>query len=161
MVIGGLIVVALVIFALARAVAGRTQEPQLYSDPQYTAAVSERIKPYARVAVAGADIVAPSDMMDGRVEAIRVALDEAGKQDVPVMSYAAKFASAFYGPFREAADSAPQFGDRKTYQMEGANLRQVAGVTVSTGPVRSWVSRTSTRSSWSATSTQPPPFDAL
>ena len=60
----------------------------------------------------------------GRVEAIRAALDAAGKQDVPVMSYASKFASAFYGPFREAADSAPQFGDRKTYQMDGANLRE-------------------------------------
>ena len=62
--------------------------------------------------------------MDGRVEAIRSALDAAGKQDIPVMSYASKFASAFYGPFREAADSAPQFGDRRTYQMDGANLRE-------------------------------------
>ena len=81
-------------------------------------------KAAASLAIAGADVVAPSDMMDGRVEAIRVALDAAGKQDVPIMSYAAKFASAFYGPFREAADSAPQFGDRKTYQMDGANLRE-------------------------------------
>jgi porphobilinogen synthase len=81
-------------------------------------------KAAASLAVAGADIVAPSDMMDGRVEAIRAALDAAAKQDVPVMSYASKFASAFYGPFREAADSAPQFGDRKTYQMDGANLRE-------------------------------------
>jgi porphobilinogen synthase len=81
-------------------------------------------KAAASLAVAGADIVAPSDMMDGRVEAIRTALDAAGKQDTPIMSYAAKFASAFYGPFREAADSAPQFGDRKTYQMDGANLRE-------------------------------------
>jgi len=81
-------------------------------------------KAAASLAEAGADIVAPSDMMDGRVGAIRAALDAAGKQDVPVMSYAAKFASAFYGPFREAADSAPQFGDRKTYQMDGANLRE-------------------------------------
>jgi len=81
-------------------------------------------KTAASLAAAGADIVAPSDMMDGRVEAIRAALDAAGKQDVPVMSYASKFASAFYGPFREAADSAPQFGDRKTYQMDGANLRE-------------------------------------
>ncbi len=76
------------------------------------------------LAEAGADIVAPSDMMDGRVEAIRGALDLAGKTETPVMSYAAKFASAFYGPFREAADSAPQFGDRRTYQMDGANRRE-------------------------------------
>ena len=81
-------------------------------------------KAAASLAVAGADIVAPSDMMDGRVEAIREALDAAGKHDTPIMSYASKFASAFYGPFREAADSAPQFGDRKTYQMDGANLRE-------------------------------------
>ena len=76
------------------------------------------------LAEAGADIVAPSDMMDGRVFAIREALDAAGKLDVPVMSYASKFASAFYGPFREAAGSAPQFGDRRTYQMDGANRRE-------------------------------------
>ena len=61
-------------------------------------------------------------MMDGRVAAMRAALDVAGREDTPIMSYAAKFASAFYGPFREAADSAPQFGDRRTYQMDGANL---------------------------------------
>ncbi len=76
------------------------------------------------LAEAGADIVAPSDMMDGRVAVIREALDEADRLDVPVMSYASKFASAFYGPFREAADSAPQFGDRRTYQMDGANRRE-------------------------------------
>ncbi len=76
------------------------------------------------LAEAGADVVAPSDMMDGRVAAIREALDAAGLQDTPVMSYASKFASAFYGPFREAADSAPQFGDRRTYQMDGANRRE-------------------------------------
>jgi len=70
---------------------------------------------------AGADMVAPSDMMDGRVAAIRERLDENGYQDVPIMSYAAKYASAFYGPFREAADSAPQFGDRRSYQMDPAN----------------------------------------
>jgi porphobilinogen synthase len=81
-------------------------------------------KTAASLAEAGADIVAPSDMMDGRVEAIRAALDKSGKQDTPVMSYASKFASAFYGPFREAADSAPQFGDRRTYQMDGGNLRE-------------------------------------
>ena len=76
------------------------------------------------LAEAGADVVAPSDMMDGRVAAIRQALDDADKADIPILSYASKFASAFYGPFREAADSAPQFGDRRTYQMDGANLRE-------------------------------------
>ena len=76
------------------------------------------------LAQAGADIVAPSDMMDGRVGAIREALDAANLPDTPIMSYAAKFASAFYGPFREAADSAPQFGDRRSYQMDGANIRE-------------------------------------
>ena len=79
---------------------------------------------------AGADIVAPSDMMDGRVRAIREALDKNGFLETPIMSYAAKFASAFYGPFREAAESAPQFGDRRSYQMDAANaheaLREVA-----------------------------------
>jgi len=82
----------------------------------------------ARTAVsqarAGADVVAPSDMMDGRVAAIRKALDAAGCAQTPILSYASKFASAFSGPCREAADSAPQFGDRKTYQMDGANLRE-------------------------------------
>src|SRR5580700_3554798 len=73
---------------------------------------------------AGIDIIAPSDMMDGRVAAIRRALDEAGFLNTPILSYAAKFASGFYGPFREAADSAPQFGDRRSYQMDGANLRE-------------------------------------
>jgi porphobilinogen synthase len=76
------------------------------------------------LAQAGADVVAPSDMMDGRVAAIRRALDEEGGENTPILSYASKFASAFYGPFREAADSAPQFGDRKAYQMDGANLRE-------------------------------------
>ena len=79
----------------------------------------------ARVhAEAGADLVAPSDMMDGRVAAIRHALDEAGYVDVGIMSYAAKYASCFYAPFREAADCAPQFGDRATYQMDPANGRE-------------------------------------
>ena len=78
----------------------------------------------ASLARAGADIVAPSDMMDGRVAAMRKALDKDGSADTPILSYASKFASAFYGPFREAADSAPQFGDRQTYQMDGANLRE-------------------------------------
>lgn len=82
----------------------------------------------ARTAVshveAGADAVAPSDMMDGRVGAIRSALDDAGRESVPVIAYSAKFASAFYGPFREVADSAPAFGDRRSYQMDPANLRE-------------------------------------
>jgi porphobilinogen synthase len=73
---------------------------------------------------AGIDIIAPSDMMDGRVAVIRRALDEASFINTPILSYAAKFASGFYGPFREAADSAPQFGDRRSYQMDGANLRE-------------------------------------
>ncbi len=82
----------------------------------------------ARTAVshaeAGADIVAPSDMMDGRVAALREALDEAGFEGTPIVSYAAKYASAFYGPFREAADSTPAFGDRRGYQMDPANVRE-------------------------------------
>lgn len=92
------------------------------------------LKLLARAAVshaeAGADVVAPSDMMDGRVAAIRAALDRAGFVDTPILSYAAKFASAFYGPFREAAESAPRFGDRRSYQMASPNgaeaLREVA-----------------------------------
>jgi porphobilinogen synthase len=76
------------------------------------------------LARAGVDIIAPSDMMDGRVGAIRKALDDSGLINTPILSYAAKFASGFYGPFREAADSAPQFGDRRSYQMDGANLRE-------------------------------------
>jgi porphobilinogen synthase len=82
----------------------------------------------ARTAVshagAGADAVAPSDMMDGRVAALRSALDEAGFSETPIVSYAAKYASAFYGPFREAAESAPSFGDRRGYQMDPANVRE-------------------------------------
>ena len=82
----------------------------------------------AKVAVsqaqAGADIVAPSDMMDGRVQAIREALDDAGFAQVSIMSYAVKYASAYYGPFRDAADSTPQFGDRRSYQMDPANARE-------------------------------------
>ena len=88
----------------------------------------------ARVAVshaeAGADLIAPSDMMDGRVGAIREALDEASFSDTPIMAYSAKYASSFYGPFRDAADSAPQFGDRRSYQMDPANaaeaMREIA-----------------------------------
>jgi porphobilinogen synthase len=94
----------------------------------------ESVALLARTAVshakAGADLVAPSDMMDGRVGAIREALDAAGFGNTPIMSYAAKFCSAFYGPFRDAAESAPQFGDRRSYQMDPANaqeaLREVA-----------------------------------
>lgn len=97
-------------------------------DAEYEIENDASVTLLARAAVslaeAGADVIAPSDMMDGRVAAIRAALDGAGKQQTPVMSYAAKFASAFYGPFREAADSAPQFGDRRSYQMDGANLRE-------------------------------------
>ncbi len=75
-------------------------------------------------AQAGADIIAPSGMMDGFVQAIREGLDEAGFNDIPILSYAAKYASAYYGPFRDAADSAPQFGDRRTYQMDPGNARE-------------------------------------
>jgi len=78
----------------------------------------------ASQAEAGADVVAPSDMMDGRVAAIRSELDNEGFENTPVMAYAAKYASAFYGPFRDAADSAPQFGDRRSYQMDPANARE-------------------------------------
>ena len=85
------------------------------------ALLAEASLSYAR---AGADIVAPSDMMDGRVSAIRRALDEASLSNVSILSYAAKYASVFYGPFREAADSAPQFGDRRSYQMDPANVRE-------------------------------------
>jgi len=81
-------------------------------------------------AKAGADMVGPSDMMDGRVGAIRETLDENGFGDIPIMSYAVKYASAFYGPFREAADSAPQFGDRRSYQMDPANAREAVRETV-------------------------------
>jgi porphobilinogen synthase len=76
------------------------------------------------LARAGVDIIAPSDMMDGRVAAIRTGLDKAGFENTPILSYAAKFSSGFYGPFREAADSAPQFGDRRSYQMDPGNVRE-------------------------------------
>jgi len=88
----------------------------------------ESLEVLARMALAharaGADLVSPSDMMDGRVAAIRKALDESGHSDLPIMAYSAKFASGFYGPFREAAEGAPQFGDRTTYQMDPANGRE-------------------------------------
>jgi porphobilinogen synthase len=109
--------------ALAADLAVATVAPQDYeilNDPT--------LELLARTAVAqaraGMDIIAPSDMMDGRVDAIRTALDAAGYQNIPILSYAAKFASGFYGPFREAADSAPHFGDRRSYQMDPANLRE-------------------------------------
>jgi len=97
-------------------------------DASYEIENDSSVKLLAKTAVslaaAGADVIAPSDMMDGRVAAIRADLDATGHEQIPVMSYAAKFASAFYGPFREAADSAPQFGDRRSYQMDGANVRE-------------------------------------
>jgi len=99
---------------------GIVQHGKILNDPT--------LKLLARAAAshaeAGADIVAPSDMMDGRVRAIRTELDRTGFSDTPIMSYAAKFASAFYGPFREAAESAPKFGDRRSYQMDAANANE-------------------------------------
>ena len=101
---------------------------QAAAEPEYEILNDETLEILAKTAVAqaraGMDIIAPSDMMDGRVAAIRKALDHAGFINTPVLSYAAKFASGFYGPFREAADSTPQFGDRRSYQMDGANLRE-------------------------------------
>ncbi len=98
------------------------------AQPEYEVLNDATLEILAKTSVslarAGVDIVAPSDMMDGRVAAIRKALDAAGLANTPILSYAAKFASGFYGPFREAADSAPQFGDRRSYQMDGANLRE-------------------------------------
>ncbi len=109
-----------VIEELASIVAGAVSKFEIDNDAS--------LELLARTAVsltrAGIDIIAPSDMMDGRVAAIRRALDEASFSNTPILSYAAKFASGFYGPFREAADSAPQFGDRRSYQMDGANLRE-------------------------------------
>ncbi len=101
---------------------------------------------------AGADMVAPSDMMDGRVAAIRAALDDAGFINTPIMSYAVKYASAFYGPFREAAESTPQFGDRKTYQMDPPNSREAMREAVPT----SKKARTSSWSTGHALSRHPP-----
>jgi len=105
---------------------GIVQDGKILNDPSLTLLA----RTAASHAEAGADLVAPSDMMDGRVAAIRAALDAGGFTDTPIMSYAAKFASAFYGPFREVAESAPKFGDRRSYQMDAANgreaLREVA-----------------------------------
>jgi len=99
---------------------GLVKDGEVQNDPTLELLSKEAVS-HAR---AGVDMVAPSDMMDGRVEAIRFALDEEGFSEVPIMSYAAKYASAFYGPFREAAESAPQFGDRRSYQMDPANRRE-------------------------------------
>jgi porphobilinogen synthase len=104
----------------AAVVAARDAEYEIVND----ASLEILAKTSVSLAKAGIDIIAPSDMMDGRVAAIRSALDGACHENTPILSYAAKFASAFYGPFREAADSAPAFGDRRTYQMDGANLRE-------------------------------------
>ncbi len=98
------------------------------AEAQYEIVNDATLDLLARTAVsqarAGMDIIAPSDMMDGRVAAIRKALDDAGFSNIPILAYAAKYASGFYGPFREAADSAPQFGDRRSYQMDPANIRE-------------------------------------
>ncbi|WP_136608275.1 porphobilinogen synthase [Paenibacillus dokdonensis] len=97
---------------------------QIHGDVMNDESLELLTKTAVSQAKAGADIIAPSNMMDGFVQAIRAGLDEAGFEHVPIMSYSVKYASAFYGPFREAADSAPQFGDRKTYQMDPANVRE-------------------------------------
>jgi porphobilinogen synthase len=101
---------------------------QAAAEVEYEVLNDESLEILAKTAVsqakAGMDIIAPSDMMDGRVASIRKALDQAGFLNTPILSYAAKFASGFYGPFREAADSTPQFGDRRSYQMDGANIRE-------------------------------------
>jgi porphobilinogen synthase len=101
---------------------------KLAQQPEYEIVNDATLELLAKTSVslarAGVDVIAPSDMMDGRVGAIRRALDEARFENTPILSYAAKFSSAFYGPFREAADSAPQFGDRRSYQMDGANIRE-------------------------------------
>ncbi|MEO2166584.1 MAG: porphobilinogen synthase, partial [bacterium] len=99
---------------------GVLQGDEVLNDPTLELLAKEAVS-HAR---AGADIVAPSDMMDGRVAAIREALDQERREDVPILSYAAKYASGFYGPFRDAAESTPQFGDRRSYQMDPANSRE-------------------------------------
>jgi len=99
---------------------GVVKENRILNDPTLELLAREAISH----AKAGADLVAPSDMMDGRVKAIRSALDQEGFEMTPILSYAAKYASAFYGPFREAAESTPQFGDRKSYQMDPSNVRE-------------------------------------
>lgn len=105
---------------------GIIEDGEVLNDPTLDLLVKESLSH----AHAGVDVIAPSDMMDGRVGAIREALDDEGYDHIPIMAYSAKYASAFYGPFREAAESAPQFGDRRSYQMDPANaeeaLREVA-----------------------------------
>ena len=96
----------------------------VHGDVDNDATLDLLVKTAVSQARAGADVIAPSDMMDGRVEAIRVALDDSGFEKLPILSYAAKYASVFYGPFREAAESAPRFGDRRSYQMDPANQRE-------------------------------------
>jgi porphobilinogen synthase len=99
---------------------GSNSEYEILNDPTLEILAKTSVS----LAKAGIDIIAPSDMMDGRIGAIRRGLDADNLINTPILSYAAKFASGFYGPFREAADSAPQFGDRRSYQMDGANLRE-------------------------------------
>ena len=95
-----------------------------YTDHGHCGILHDLARQAVSLAQAGADIVAPSDMMDGRIAVMREALDQAGFEQLPILSYAAKFSSAFYGPFRDAADSAPSFGDRRSYQMDPANARE-------------------------------------
>lgn len=99
---------------------GIVEDGEVQNDPTLDLLVQESVSH----AQAGADVIAPSDMMDGRVGAIRYALDEEGYENIPIMAYSAKYASAFYGPFRDAAESAPQFGDRRSYQMDPANSEE-------------------------------------
>ena len=99
---------------------GIVEAGDVQNDPTLDLLIKESLS-HAR---AGADVIAPSDMMDGRVGAIRDALDDEGYENIPIMAYSAKYASAFYGPFREAAESAPQFGDRRSYQMDPANSEE-------------------------------------
>ncbi|HMK31297.1 MAG TPA: porphobilinogen synthase [Terriglobales bacterium] len=106
--------------AAAVATPAATEEYEIVNDETLAILAKTAVS----LARAGIDIVAPSDMMDGRVQAIRTALDSEGFEQTPILAYAAKFASGFYGPFREAADSAPQFGDRRSYQMDPGNLRE-------------------------------------
>src|SRR5690348_576008 len=112
----------------ARSLGAASVAPPPAKTAEYEIVNDESLELLARTAVsqvrAGIDSIAPSDMMDGRVAAIRRALDENGFSNTPILSYAAKYASGFYGPFREAADSAPQFGDRRSYQMDPANFRE-------------------------------------
>ncbi len=115
-----------IVKAAPQSLGAAVAEPPVTTD--YEIVNDDSLELLARTSVSlaksGIDIIAPSDMMDGRVAAIRRALDDAALTNIPILSYAAKFASGFYGPFREAADSAPQFGDRRSYQMDGANVRE-------------------------------------